>query len=376
MADFPISNLVPSAPDDRDYRYIPLQSGWAREADLRPFETPVEDQLSLGSCVSNSITESCELLRKRAGAWDELSRLFLNYNTHVIENTVGQQGVQLRDGLISARHSGICDEATWQYIEANDAVEPPPAAYTEGARQVLDRYERIYHWTEGAPSDHMQQIFNGIQSALAEGLPVVIALKLGEQFRSISGPLLQQNYPNVSGSNPYIGNHAMCIEGFRDLTFPYGVIAKNSWGTGWGDQGHCLLGWGVIVSDLLEAWAIRGFEGADIKPTPGIYLSNLDRYNLSARIVPPTPGVFNVWVGAKLADGQIMLKVSDESWQPLLDGQYIPYRSQALLGESAEIDVAENFDLAPYAGADVYVAYGDSPFTWQLSKICTVKAIQ
>ena len=366
------NNVVGSAWDERFNWYVPTQGTILDEVDQIAFMTPVEDQLDVGSCISNMVAEGGEALSMRAGIPKELSRMFNYQRTLKREGRLGQEGAMLSDALISGIEDGIPDEATWAYDPTKRWAEPSDAAIAEAARQRIRRVECIYHFSQGSPQEFFPQTLAGIKSALNEGLSVGIALRLGDKFRYLTGPLRAQNYPVVSSTNPWIGNHAMLVRAVFDLNYPYGLACKNSWSDAHGDKGYVFLSWGALASDLMEAWAIRGFADFNIRPEPGIRLEHLDRYNLFARIVPSTPGVFDVWVGAKLPDDRIFLKISDESWQPLVDGQYIPYRSQALIGEELELDVAKDFDLAPYAGVDVYAAYGRDVFSWQFAKLCTI----
>lgn len=372
-----LTNLVPSIPDNRDYLYIPPTGTWPKQpsVDLRSLTGRRLNQF-VGSCTAEATVNACELLSARANVVDPLSRLFLYYNTRAIENRIGQEGAQVRNALRSALHHGICDDATWPNLRDKADVEPNDAAKAEALTQRMMRYERIYHWIEGPPLNHWRKIGIGIMSALAEGLPVVFALRLGQKFYDIKGPLERQNYSAVdASSNPYIGNHAICAVGYTGAP-PYGLIYENSWGIAWGENGYGFMGWGVVASDILEAWPIRGFAGMKIRPVPGIVLRELTRTYLSVRIVPPAPVTTNIWVGAKIGD-TLLLKQRDESWVPWDGVSYLPYRSNALIGD--EIDVTavndtDNVDLAQYAGADIYVAYGADPMSWTLAKVCTIPA--
>ena len=64
-----------------------------------------------------------------------------------------------------------------------------------------------------------------IKSALAEGCPVVIAMRLGEKFRNLAEPLDSQGYGGMSGDTS-IGNHAMSICGYQPGPFGSFVVEK------------------------------------------------------------------------------------------------------------------------------------------------------
>lgn len=363
-----LTNLVPSVPDTRDLLYIPLTGTVADETDLVTWQTPTENQEQQGACTAFGTSRACEMLSKRAGSVKDLSAQFLYYNTRAIEDRIGQEGAQTRNALRSAHHHGICYETTWPYSTANENVEPSPAAYAEAATMKALRYERIFYWQDADRSG--SRLIRGLKSALQEGLGVVLAMRLGEQFRNIQGPLLEHNYINVGPGNAYIGNHLMHVRGVRDKTWPYGGIVDNSWGSGWGDNGSGLLSWPAITTDTFEAWAIRGFGDFEVKPPPGILLRELTRYYLSARIVPPAPQLANIWVGAKIG-GVLKLKRPDETWVDY-DGTFTQYRQNLMLDDEYDVVISDGYDLAQVPGAEVYLAYGADPLSWTLAKVCDV----
>jgi hypothetical protein len=361
-----LTKLVPSIPDDRDFLYIPLPGSLPGSIDLRPFTGRTLDQF-VGSCTAESTVNACELLQQRAGVVDNLSRLFLYYNTRAIEDRVGQEGAYLRDAIRSAHYHGICDDTTWPNERTMVDIEPSEAAKTEAATQLLMRYERVFHLDDNIERPVRSKVYPKIWSALAEGLPVIIAGRIGSQFRDMRGPVGESLYRGVGSGNSYIGNHAFLIVGYT----PYYLIIENSWGPLWGDKGCAAMAYAAL-EDAFEVWAIRGFAGHAVTPPPGITLREVKRNYLSARIVPPQPLTTNIWMGA-IINGVLYVN-NDGAWEPWNGETYPTFKRDVTIGDEYEVVVAEGFDLAPYSGSDVYVAYGDNPMTWTLAKICTIPA--
>lgn len=366
-----LTNLVPSIPDERDYRF-PVSPGWPPqgEVDLRSYAGRRLDQF-VGSCTAESTVNACELLHARASVVDPLSRLFLYYNTRAIENRIGEEGAQTRNALRSALHHGVCDDETWPNSRGMVDVEPNAAAKAEGLTQKLMRYECLYHYRWGSLAGFGYELIRAMKWALAEGLPLVYAFRVGRDFMSLSGPLGEQRYSHIDSSNPHVGNHAVCVQGYTGQT-PYGFILENSWGTDWGDQGFGLLSDSVILRDTIEIWAVRGFAGQKIKPAPGIMLRECTRYHLATRIAVAEPVTTNVWVGAKM-NGAWLIKTS-AGWSPFNPMSEPPaaFMRDVTIADELDVVVVDGTDLRPFAGAEVHIAYGSDPLTWTRAKVVTV----
>lgn len=255
-----ITNLKKSPYDARDYKFVSTVTSSPSKVDLRAYTSPIEDQEQQGSCVANSTTTALELLTLRAGRYEDLSRQFLYYTTREYENRLGQEGSVLRDAFKMAQHYGLCLESEWQYNANLSNTKPPQSCYDSAATRILTQYEAVE-----ISLSNVWDTVAGIKSALAEGLPVVIAFAVYDSIFRISGPLEQQDYrsynPTTGQYYTYVGNHAVTIVGYDDY---YGhFIFANSWGTSWGDQGFGALRYGM-TTDVFEAWVARGFDGIEI----------------------------------------------------------------------------------------------------------------
>ncbi len=114
----------------------------------------------------------------------------------------------------------------------------------------------------------------------------------------------------------------------------------------------------------------------------------INRFHLEARIVPEAAElgtVVNIWMGAKLPNGQIYLRESVpasvvsnnqaggyDNWLPMPLGDLPPTVTGFKLEPDNQIVVVQWRNLAELAGVDVYLAYGESPANWKLQKLCTV----
>jgi C1A family cysteine protease len=65
----------------------------------------------------------------------------------------------------------------------------------------------------------------------------------------------QMPYPNVQ-TEQLLGGHAVALVGYRDSTQQF--IARNSWGTGWGDRGYFYMPYQVVQNTSMSSdfWII------------------------------------------------------------------------------------------------------------------------
>jgi hypothetical protein len=249
-----LSNVQPSPYDARDYHYTAATGPLPKRVDLRPLIPDEEDQGVIGSCVAHAAVAACELIANRAGKWEDLSRRFPYYIGREICGLSGQEGMYPRAVLEAGRKFGFCLEHECSY--SLDAINerPDAAAYASGLRRRIKRYERI-----PLDPDNFMVSVNNIKAAVAEGLPVKCAMKIGRKFFDIQGPLDTHNYISFSSGLPgtdYAGNHDVLLVMYDDALTYGSFVFQNWWGTGWGDQGYGALSY-TLVKDFMECWIVR-----------------------------------------------------------------------------------------------------------------------
>lgn len=254
----PVTTLIPDPQDSRDYIFewdstVTLPAS----VDLREFTGQIEDQLSIGSCVSNALVNACEMYLIAAGqhidtpATDEndLSRLFNYWNSRQALPTKYQEqdlGSTAREALRSSRNHGVCSEQVWPYDTAKWNDKPSDLAYA-GTRSIGE-YSRIENGVTAT-----QQI----KYALMKGWPVMLGMRVGEMLRTLQ-PGDVYPYKNTS-TNKSIGGHEMLIVGYDGDDF----IVENSWGSDWCDNGYFRCRASVIYVDMIDVWVVKGFAGYD-----------------------------------------------------------------------------------------------------------------
>lgn len=233
----------PDKPDNRDYSYSAPAPN-SKLVDLRQYCSPIEDQGSLGSCTGHAVSSAMEVILKKQNRLTEISRLFIYYQARLLEGTVRYDaGAYLRDCIKACNKTGAPAETLWRYDIRRFRTNPPKTAYTDASRRKVVSYQRCADFT-------------AVKAALSAGNPVVIGFMVYSSFMSATAAKTGiMPYPNVR-TERMLGGHAVCLVGYDDTTQRF--IAKNSWGTRWGDGGYFYMPYEVIKNSSMSAdfWVI------------------------------------------------------------------------------------------------------------------------
>ena len=230
--------------DTRDYRYQVTQKLNPNVVDLRKYCSPIENQGSLGSCTGQSIAGAIELLNKRGGKHNDVSRLFIYYYERLILGTVNyDSGAYIRDGIKATNKYGASLESLWPHDIRKFRQEPITEAKNDALNRKVTRYERVND-------------FNGCVDALSNGYPVVMGFYVYDSFMSKNVARTgNMPYPNTKREK-LLGGHAVLLVGYdkRKKVF----IARNSWGTNWGDKGYFYMPFDIVKPNMSsDYWIIK-----------------------------------------------------------------------------------------------------------------------
>jgi C1A family cysteine protease len=243
---------TPDLPDARDFMYSAPEAVLTtlpKKVDLRSKMPKVYDQGQLGSCTANAIGAAFEFGQVKQGLKDFMpSRLFIYYNERAMEGTIDtDSGAMIRDGMKSVAKLGVCTEDTWPYDISQFTEKPPAKAYTEAKKHQALVYRRV-----------MGQLHQ-MQGCLAQGYPFVFGFSVYESFMS---PEVAKTgkVPLPPRGEQLIGGHAVLAVGYDDAEQSF--IVRNSWGTGWGIKGYCLMPYGYLTDPQLarDFWAVYAVE--------------------------------------------------------------------------------------------------------------------
>ena len=218
------------------------------KVDLRQYLTPVENQGQLGSCTANATAGAYEYLMwwHKQSKFD-MSRLFLYYNTRVIEGTVNyDNGAMIFDVIKALHENGVCSENTWPYVVNKFKQRPPENCYQEAKNYNISKFERI------------DLDLNTWKSVLAEGYPIIFGVQIYSSFMNPRNGFISMPRSNDKAE----GGHAMCCVGYSDPDRVF--IVRNSWGHQWGDKGYCYIPYDYMMNRKYndgDSWVIYSMDG-------------------------------------------------------------------------------------------------------------------
>eukprot|EP00286_Rhodomonas_abbreviata_P013276 CAMPEP_0181316098 /NCGR_PEP_ID=MMETSP1101-20121128/15715_1 /TAXON_ID=46948 /ORGANISM="Rhodomonas abbreviata, Strain Caron Lab Isolate" /LENGTH=548 /DNA_ID=CAMNT_0023423325 /DNA_START=32 /DNA_END=1678 /DNA_ORIENTATION=+ len=237
------------------------------KVDLRKYCTAVEDQGAHNSCAANAVASAYEYLCKKqcmetGDKTGDISRMFIYWVGRKAMNVylnqpnapIQDQGMSLSIAIEAMQRKGACLESNWAYSPFKVNTKPPTKCFAEAMRYKVSEAVSVPISTQK------------MKEALAEGYPVVFGMKLTRSFMTPprSGKIATPNRNDPQSANH--GMHAMICVGYNDRQEVF--IVRNSWGTRWGDQGYCYVGYDYLSNPdfSFEFFQIKGLTDCDFTP--------------------------------------------------------------------------------------------------------------
>lgn len=250
---YKILKIHPSKHDHRDRIYKASGKHLRDKVDLREWDSLIENQDQLGSCVGHALTSGYELLLKKKypDKFTELSRLFVYYNARFLEDTQTKDvGVSLKDALKSVNHIGVCEEKYWPYKLDMFDDKPSIPAYRDAITRTITEYHKL-------------NTLDDVLDSVNDGNPVVIGAMVYTGFMYLDHNDHVVKSPR-SGEKEE-GGHAMLIVGY-DIPKKMFLI-KNSFGKEWGLNGYAWMPFSYADKYVFEYWTFDISNPNDIQLT-------------------------------------------------------------------------------------------------------------
>ena len=234
--------------------YVPTTGSLPSDIDLRQDFSAVRDQGTLGSCTAFALVAAYEYIVKRSKNKEiDLSELFAYQCARrrmPEEQRNADEGTAIYDVETAMGEDGICLESLHPYV--TESLPEPSAEAVEDAqgRKITKAL-------------NVECKLNDLKSALSQGYPVVISLRLFESFAQSSTGFVPHPSKDERSHQQH-GNHAMVICGYSDAEKVF--IVRNSWGTRFGDKGYCYIPYSYITDPELlnQACIITEISEAEI----------------------------------------------------------------------------------------------------------------
>ncbi|MGW0950045.1 C1 family peptidase [Streptomyces sp. NPDC002623] len=231
-------------------REATARAGLPASFDLRDiggldYTTPVKDQKNCGSCVAFGTVATMEHVVRYIDRAPFLPADFSE--AHAFYGYGREAGAACATGwlpeplLEKARDSGIAFEDYFPYTDGDqDSSKLNP--------DWPNRHAKVVNWTNDTNDPA------GIRRDIATYGSVVACFYVYQDFFSYGGGIYRRQTDTLAGG------HCVSLVGYDDTQSCW--IAKNSWGTDWGEHGYFRIGYGECG---IESWHTCGVQGVSLR---------------------------------------------------------------------------------------------------------------
>lgn len=224
------------------------------KVDLTPHCPEVGNQGRIQSCVGWSIGYGA-LTIQRAIQNGETDKAMITRNANsalfvynqIKQNEDCNSGARIVDAVKFLQKNGNCLSSEFDQ-EINDCSKlPDPTLQAEAGNFAIADFMTLFAKDEKADIKQFK-----IQRALANGQPVVVGLKIYQNFATLHGMTTWN--PKI-GNQMTAGSHAMVVVGYNEARGAFQLM--NSWGKEWGKDGFIWVKYGDFTEFCKYAYVLH-----------------------------------------------------------------------------------------------------------------------
>jgi len=227
--DFNISGFSPSVVSEDSVFFTPDSATQVpMKVDLRRFFGKVEDQASVPGCSTHAIGAMYDYFMKRHKQKTTISKPFLYSEALSHRDPVtDSEGLGIVEVMAQLTEHGACQSDYYTNDDFIGKTPPSKQAYNDARNHKIKLSSRI------------KSEENDFFGALAQGLPIVIGLKIyASFFNSIDDGIVAVPSEDERNTQDF-GFHAMLIVGYSKKEKYF--LVRNSWGENFGEKGYCYI---------------------------------------------------------------------------------------------------------------------------------------
>jgi C1A family cysteine protease len=204
---------------------------------------------------------------------EELSEMFLGYYGRYVLNDneppEGDDGCTVLATLQALHRFGICKEATWQYKDENENVEPSKAARDEATQVEVGEVFAI-------PQTQDEDKLTAMKQVLYAGRPLDYGSSVHQSIMNVGSDGLEPYAEPDSEDDPVVGGHSRQVVDYDDdMEIPNAPIKgafliMNSWGPDWGSDGTSWVSYQVWLDGETDDMGVTSIKSVTPTPIPPI----------------------------------------------------------------------------------------------------------
>jgi peptide/nickel transport system substrate-binding protein len=223
---------------------LPTRVDW-RDYQGENWMTPIRNQGRCGSCVAHAALGAFEAMLKIAtGDPSMRANLSEQYLFFCGCGRCCEGGWQLGPAAESLLNRGVPEEECWRYSPRN-------ASCTDTCAEGMAIEDQVVKATAIRKLTSTREM----KESLVENGPILAGMDVYQDFLRYKGGVYKHAWGDLGGG------HAITIVGYDDEERYW--IARNSWGTGWGERGYFKIAYGAGIYNY--AYELKAAPAATIE---------------------------------------------------------------------------------------------------------------